>query len=159
MRTILLFLVLTLSLPRWGQAQLAVVWNHSYGTALNERTGYTVAMPACGYLLVGEMSYPGLPPASSNRYLYFVRTNSVGDTLWTKRMAPPRSIQPAPTGLFLDPMIVDPTGNIVVTGFELRATTNMLRGFMLKLTPPSSSARACTPTTCTSSASAVKTAR
>lgn len=81
-------------------------------------------MPAGGYLLVGEMSYPGLPPASPNRYLYFVRTTATGDTLWTKRMAPPRAVKPTPTG-----MVVDPAGNIIVSGYDAQNKCGFVSAF------------------------------
>ena len=84
----LLVLMLSLSLPLWGQAQNTLLWNRNYGSALDESRGYAVAMPAGGYLLLSEVEYPGSPPVSFQRFLYFVRTNATGDTLWTKKLMP-----------------------------------------------------------------------
>ena len=126
MRYLLAF-VLLLSLPRLGQAQVAIVWDNSYGSARNEIRGYTVAMPAGGYLLLSGVEDVGSPPPSLARFLFFVRTNAVGDTMWTKKMTPHRTFQPAPTGI-----LIDNTGNVLVTGTENGGNGY---GFFLKLTP------------------------
>jgi len=125
MRYLLAF-VLLLSLPRLGQAQVSLVWDNSYGSTRNEIRGYTVAMPAGGYLLLSEVEYPGSPPISLGRSFLFVRTNAVGDTLWTKALAPPRTFRPYASGL-----VVDGAGNVLVTGSESSGNGN---GFWLKLT-------------------------
>jgi hypothetical protein len=115
-----------LSMPRWGQAQIARVWDKSYGSARAESNGYTVAMPSGGYLLLSGVQEAIFPPPTQARYLLFVRTNAVGDTLWTKKMVPFRTFRPYPSG-----MILDNTGNILVTGYE---SSGNGYGFAMKLT-------------------------
>lgn len=126
MRYLLLF-ILVLSLPRTGQAQVSVVWNRTYGSPRSEIGGYTVAMPTGGYLLLSGVEETAFPPPTLARFLYFVRTNAVGDTLWTKKMQPFRTLRPFPSGL-----AVDNTGNVLVTGGE---SSGNGYGFMIKLTP------------------------
>jgi len=125
MRYYILFLLMCL--PLLGQAQIAPVWNRSYGSALNETDGLTVAMPTGGYLLLSGVEYPGSPPVSLARSLLFVRTNAMGDTLWTKKMTPRRTSRPYPSGLTLDN-----AGNVLVTGYE---SSGNGYGFWLKLNP------------------------
>ena len=127
MRYSSLLLLILLSLPRLGQAQVSVVWDRTYGSSRDELNGYTVAMPAGGYLLLSGVEESIYPPPTQARYLYFVRTNATGDTLWTKRMVPRRTFRPYPSGL-----LVDNAGNLLVTGGE---SSGNGYGFTIKLTP------------------------
>lgn len=127
MRYSSLLLLILLSLPRLGQAQVSVVWDRTYGSSRDELNGYTVTMPAGGYLLLSGVEESIFPPPTQARYLYFVRTNATGDTLWTKKMVPLRTFRPYPSGL-----LVDNAGNVLVTGYESGGNGY---GFVMKLTP------------------------
>lgn len=111
---------LLLGLPRPGRAQTPVLaWQQAYGTAREETGGYSVPVPG-GYLLLGRQR----ASTGSVAWLYFTRTNALGDTLWTRKLFAPSSLDPEITGF-----VRDPAGNLLVTGLEY--TSNL--GFVLKL--------------------------
>jgi len=57
------------------------VWSKTYGGALGSDYGYKVfQLQDTGYFFIGYTESYGL----GNRDVYVIRTNSVGDTLWTK---------------------------------------------------------------------------
>ena len=118
---LLLFCCLVMSLPRVGQAQgtpAVLAWQNAYGTTRDETGGFSVAVPG-GYLLLGEQSYFN----GTTALLYFVRTNLVGDTLWTRRAFAGQAINPHITGF-----VRDAAGNLIVTGTQYDANI----GFVLK---------------------------
>ncbi len=116
-----LTLFLLLSLPHLGQAQTpALNWRHEYGTSRNETEGFSVPLNG-GYLLAGERSYFNGTAA----LLYFVQTNALGDTLWTKTLSAPVAVNPHITGF-----VRDAAGNLLLTGTSYSANV----GFVMKLT-------------------------
>ncbi|MGI4873497.1 MAG: hypothetical protein ACRYFX_20260 [Janthinobacterium lividum] len=119
----LLCLLGLLDLPRPGQAQTTPIvrWQHFYGIPLDDTGGYTVAMPGGGYMLVGQREVPSTN--TPNRWLYFVRTDAQGDTLWTKYYRPDTDPQ-------VYSLLVDATGNLLITG----SASNRRFGFVAKLT-------------------------
>ena len=104
-----ILLILLLSLSRLGQAQPPAVltWQQTYGSTRDEQGGFAVAQNG-GYLLVGQQTIP-----SGVVLLYFVQTNAVGDTLWTKKMSAPGTLNPYITGL-----VRNQAGTVLVTGLD-----------------------------------------
>ncbi|MBF9219690.1 hypothetical protein [Hymenobacter ruricola] len=117
------FLFFLLCLPLGARAQV-LPWAQGYGTTVDETGGYAVAMPGGGYLLAGQQPYAN---GFASR-LYLVRTNDVGDTLWTKRVSPPYALLPTLSG-----MVRDASGNVLLTGYE-NGRGNQT-GFAMKLNP------------------------
>lgn len=112
-------LLLGLSLRGQAQPPAVLTWQKSYGTQLEEKEGYSVPVPG-GYLLLGEQEQL----ANTLATLYLVRTDLQGDTLWTRRVSVPGTLNPHITGC-----LADPAGNLLVTGLEY--TSNL--GFVVKL--------------------------
>ena len=123
---------LLLCLPRWGQAQApALAWQHSYGTATDETGGYATAMPGGGYMLVANQIY--LNGSATN--LLLIRTNALGDTLWTRRVDQRQVLTPEATGIR-----ADAAGNLLVTGCEFaRGFGNGFHTRLLSMHSPSTS--------------------
>jgi hypothetical protein len=65
---------------RQGEVQ----WSQTYGAEGISEVGADVAVLEDGYLIVGSM--PGMP--DRHKISYYVRVNTVGDTLWTQTYDP-----------------------------------------------------------------------
>ena len=108
----LLLLVSCLCTPARAQ-----MWEKAYGTAARtERNTLVVEVPGPtgGYLLAGQQL---LPNTAIRSQVYLVRTNGLGDTLWTRRFAPPLSLQPRPSGL-----AIDAQGNVILAVSSVTAS-------------------------------------
>src|SRR5688572_18795663 len=78
---LILVLFFFLALPSFGQ----ILWQNTYGLANSyEQLNKMIPLSNGGYLLTGYQRINNGPVATT----YAVRTNSVGDTVWTKKHRP-----------------------------------------------------------------------
>jgi len=57
-----------------------IEWNTYFGGTHNEHGGQVLQTPDGGYILIGDRDFSG----DGNQDIWLIRTNSLGDSLWTK---------------------------------------------------------------------------
>ena len=57
-----------------------IEWNTHFGGTHNEHGGQVLQTPDGGYILIGDRDFSG----DGNQDIWLIRTNSLGDSLWTK---------------------------------------------------------------------------
>ncbi len=60
------------------------MWIKTYGGDSDDISESVVELPGGGYVIGGMTASYGNVGVSMNRHLYFIKTNSTGDTIWTK---------------------------------------------------------------------------
>jgi hypothetical protein len=60
------------------------MWIKTYGGDSDDISESVVELPGGGYVIGGMTASYGNVGVSMNRHLYFIKTNSAGDTIWTK---------------------------------------------------------------------------
>ncbi|GAA4378790.1 T9SS type A sorting domain-containing protein [Hymenobacter koreensis] len=99
-----------------GSAGAQVRWQRTFGRATsNEAASELLPLRAGGYLIVGRQEFPAR--------VYLVRTNSQGDTLWTRRFAI-RGFEVLYTGRACE----DPSGRVLITGDGVMINNNSSNG-------------------------------